>query len=1124
MDSDNNQERKVNKMKKRIRVLSLIMTFAVLLSSLVIAVPVGADGTNETDETDEEVKVISTNLNTNTDGRPWTDFADFPTEDDPTLFGGGSGTAEDPYQIKTAEQLALLAAWNSNPSTYDRVNTAFYILERDIDLAGHEWVAIGNLSGTDSRFMGGFDGNGHTISNLTVTEATTVNRHIGLFGYVGGANTIGNFTLTGSINIPNYTYSSSGDAAVSMVASRVSGFAHIENVDVYANINVTVGANISEIPVAGVVAMAANVVIENCTMYGSISVYNDKNIPLAGGISAWSSGGFSAIDCVNNADITIYGNNTNSIAGGIIAKCGRISTVDNSVQNPLDAAPVQFEKYASNMIRCINHGDITVNTTTGGKKPNNQRIGGIAGNVGRGSGNIYVNVNITQCVNTGKISLGSGVSLGGGSGCYKLVGYIEPFTVNNLTVTQPDGTKVKENRTFRGNIVISQCFVPYFYDNDPLSLVEPHFYSSGANINGEIVSGVRIASDCDVNLAIDVTETKTQAHIRISKNAVDALLAVGYELVLTYGTETVKIADAEELAAKIRRTEDKAYVIRLDLQADETPSLVAQKKQRTSLDKVHTIVAEWATWTDFYTQKLQANPSIDAEVYAVGSKQNPYLITNAGELAAFSEYVTKFGATGKYFSIINDIDLSAHEWAPAGRTQPGSPSYSNYTASGTISGHNHVIKNVRLTGSRYNYSQSFMGYSTFNLKDIVFDGITIRTPDQFHVDGTIKGVTGLISAMYGGSITNVHVKNLDMEYAVDSELGYYYGGFVGYMNGNSIKITDSSVSGKIDLFADTANILVGGMIARGKMGTVSGCVSDVDITVTADNHNTGKNLYVGGVMGIFEPDNEKETATVSNTANAGNLTINYKNGGGNLLVGGITASGTRANNGILNISGFTNAGKLAINHNGGSIAAKVEASAGVAYFANNILTIRDTVSVNGDEILGDKSASSTFAEGGNLVVNLNLKANNGASLALNQVGMAFGATFDQDAYEALVEAGYTVKFGMMILRSGKLDSFNGCVRLINDGVVKVAGTVGSGVYDSAIVNIKADLLDEETDLLSAVPYVTVTKGDLSFTAYGEASEGRSAKGLANAVLADEANYTPEQLEAVRTIYNIPVAE
>lgn len=112
----------------------------------------------------------------------------------------GSGTAEDPWQIATAEQL--------NSVRNDL--TAHYILTADIDLSGYEnWEPIGafqslsdapedaEIPHPDYAFTGSFNGNGHKISNLTVASAQPMGA--GLFGCTSGTERgeayIGNFTL-----------------------------------------------------------------------------------------------------------------------------------------------------------------------------------------------------------------------------------------------------------------------------------------------------------------------------------------------------------------------------------------------------------------------------------------------------------------------------------------------------------------------------------------------------------------------------------------------------------------------------------------------------------------------------------------------------------------------------------------------------------------------------------------------------------------------------------------------------------------------------------------------------------------------------------------------------------------
>ncbi|MHC4207199.1 MAG: hypothetical protein ACYSTT_21295, partial [Planctomycetota bacterium] len=79
-------------------------------------------------------------------------------------YGSGSGTAEDPYLIYTAEQMNAIGA---EPNDWDK----HFKLMADIDLSvytGTDFNVIGY--GLFPAFSGVFDGNGHTISNFTYSS------------------------------------------------------------------------------------------------------------------------------------------------------------------------------------------------------------------------------------------------------------------------------------------------------------------------------------------------------------------------------------------------------------------------------------------------------------------------------------------------------------------------------------------------------------------------------------------------------------------------------------------------------------------------------------------------------------------------------------------------------------------------------------------------------------------------------------------------------------------------------------------------------------------------------------------------------------------------------------------
>ncbi|MDO4337066.1 MAG: MBG domain-containing protein [Eubacteriales bacterium] len=138
--------------------------------------------------------------------------------------------------ITTAEGLAWLAVLvnDANGQTRDNFKDKTVKLDADIDLSGKMWTPIGvyNTSMSNSfPFSGTFDGNGHTISNMTVESDSL--KAVGLFGYTSQSE-IKNLTLmTPSVNqkvsgnvyaggVVGYAVSSKGISACAVVNGEIS--------------------------------------------------------------------------------------------------------------------------------------------------------------------------------------------------------------------------------------------------------------------------------------------------------------------------------------------------------------------------------------------------------------------------------------------------------------------------------------------------------------------------------------------------------------------------------------------------------------------------------------------------------------------------------------------------------------------------------------------------------------------------------------------------------------------------------------------------------------------------------------------------------------------------------------
>jgi len=104
-----------------------------------------------------------------------------------TAFESGTGAQNDPYIIKTPQQLAYLA------STSDTVTYAdmYFLQTNDFNLASLEWKPIGYCTTETwqtAGFRGHYDGNNHIVKNLHISSLRTdgyySNFYMGLFGWI----------------------------------------------------------------------------------------------------------------------------------------------------------------------------------------------------------------------------------------------------------------------------------------------------------------------------------------------------------------------------------------------------------------------------------------------------------------------------------------------------------------------------------------------------------------------------------------------------------------------------------------------------------------------------------------------------------------------------------------------------------------------------------------------------------------------------------------------------------------------------------------------------------------------------------------------------------------------------
>lgn len=305
----------------------------------------------------------------------------------------GTGTKKNPYVIRTAADLELLA---QSVEAGEDFSGQFIRLENDITVDG-SFSPIGSEA---APFKGTFDGNGKTLSGFSVNED-----YAGLFGCTSGA-VITNVTVQGDFNATNYAGAVAAYATDTVIESCTSA------ANVYCDEDYAGG-------IAGYIASGK---ITDCEITADkvVASYNKY----CGGIAGFS--GAEIKSCTNNAFI-LGAQYTGGIAGsstGDIISCTNITTVSatKSVLGGIAGVTEGSIRY------CKNTGAVNdMMTSSVGK------AGGIAG--------VAYGAVIEECHNNGEVSV-TGLYVGG------IAGYTTETDIVNCLST----AAVKSSSSYAGGI------------------------------------------------------------------------------------------------------------------------------------------------------------------------------------------------------------------------------------------------------------------------------------------------------------------------------------------------------------------------------------------------------------------------------------------------------------------------------------------------------------------------------------------------------------------------------------------------------------------------------------------------------------------------------------------------
>ncbi len=261
-------------------------------------------------------------------------------------YSGGDGSAERPYQINSVDDLLQLG---STTTDYDKC----FVMTADIDLADAGTVNKAVLA----SFTGKFNGNGKTISNLTISGP----EEVGFFGKIGSGGEV--FSLT------------------------------LENVNVtgsYCCVGGLCGINYGA--------------IDDCRVTGSVTGYSTE----VGGLCGWN--GRTISNCDTEVVVT-GGEGSGGLCGknhqGTITGCYSASTVNS--YNAFAGGLCGLNESGASISRCYSAGEV-----------NSQNLGhGYGGLVGKNESSTIIDSYSTCCVSgSGGIGGLCGYSFGIIRNCY----------------------------------------------------------------------------------------------------------------------------------------------------------------------------------------------------------------------------------------------------------------------------------------------------------------------------------------------------------------------------------------------------------------------------------------------------------------------------------------------------------------------------------------------------------------------------------------------------------------------------------------------------------------------------------------------------------------------------------
>lgn len=753
---------------------------------------------------------------------------------DTGIFESGTGTENDPYIIKTEEQIRKFALSLTDDVSYAGVYIA---LDGDIDVSSEVWAPIG-LGHYD--FCGTFDGKGHKITGMYIgsegnpyTESTgdskdktKMTTFYGLFGVVGENAVIKNLGIEDAVISVQYQYS-----PYAGLLAGVTDKAYIDSCYAKGYVYSQIDNKSGNAWAGGLVGMAIR--------GGIINSWTDAEVycKAVGGLA--ESGSF-----IGMSNRTVV---ANCLALGNTG--GNASREDGNEGMPAVSSFIGVN--GGKMANCYSMGDMKADSFS-------TYVGSITGwatGIARQFISYYnadANQNSNGVVSNPIISVGFMVSAGINDegdpydGTYSVgieakneifmrsQAFAELLNSNfnafpmDIVGGKSSNTDDKDGQNAMGlpsfmklkswelvdSVVLpvgEQVTTTYkdmtpVFEPDTLDIVDGTYYGRAKGPSGKYIYVQMLAKD---------------KHIT--------------EISITEHSEGKTLQDvSKEVIAEVIKKQSYAQV-------DSDSAIVKALKSAIA------VAAQKAAIRDT-TGYGSATDSIFAR--GNGTEKNPYIINTASQLKAFAESLNADEHyEGKFIKLESNISLSGISWIPAG----GSGAYG---FRGTFDGNNKVITNMTI-GSEYNPEMYCKSVGLFaNLEAAKVKNLGIEKAEIYH---RYLGD----SITYAGILSGYYIQNPGDEGYID----FCYA--KGTVNSYSAKQNDSA----------------------GLLGTINrGTIANSYVNVTINSQSRDGYSYAGGICAL------PNRALIINCYAVGN--VNGTGNGARIQVGGISGmnAGVEINN------------------------------------------------------------------------------------------------------------------------------------------------------------------------------------------------------------------------------------